>query len=499
MKNLIYIVGAGSFAEKLAISLKKFPLQVVGFIDEFRTEDLMELPVTKASELVFDPSALFITAISNQVYTKNAIERLVNVSVARSNIIPLYYDSCCVYLESTLQKNFTENIKKLTQCNGQFSQYELQTRVSTLNNNSISIRLLSRGSLFLSHLNPIRKILDINSINYELVTDREYPKLGKHKIASQEGMLSAESELVITTQFFNVAPATTKRLTLLHAIYDSMMFRESIFDEIDSPKHHFIAIPTEACMTFFKEKLSNRKLRNKVTLLPFGYPKLDQNIKSFKEYKLISAEEKLIIYAPTQSLTPNFEASEGFSLLDAQEYLMRILEILPSHQLILQPHPDDLVLLKEGSNSDEKTALKKLIKLAGSHPRVSLVDPNISQIELFSKSQFLISDTSSTAYTYAFTTSKPVLFLSPQEKELKEKWAHLSYVKDRDKVGVICASLNDLDSAISTLLLNSEDIINQIEQLKHLQVFNLSNSKACVIKTINSIKQNNIPNNWVTF
>lgn len=152
MNNNIYIVGAGSFAEKLAISLKKFPLDVIGFVDEFRSESLMELPVTKASELVFEPTAFFITAISNQVYTQNAIERLVNIGVARSNIIPLYYDSCCVYLEATLQKNFTENIKKLTQCNGQFSQYELQTRVTPLNNDSISIRLLSRGSLFLSHL-----------------------------------------------------------------------------------------------------------------------------------------------------------------------------------------------------------------------------------------------------------------------------------------------------------------------------------------------------------
>lgn len=499
MKTKVYIVGAGSFAQKLAISLDKFPLDLIGFVDEFRTETLMGLPLTKANELIFDQNALFFTAISHFQYTQNAIERLVNIGVARSNIIPLYYDSCSVYLEATLQKDFTENIKKLTQCNGQFSQYELQTRMNTLNHDSLSIRLLSRGSLFLSHLEPIRKALDQNSINYELVTDRINPKLGKHKLASQEGMLSADSELVITTQFFNVAPATTKRLTLLHAIYDSMMFRESIFDEIDSPAHHFIAIPTEACMAFFKAKLSNRKLRNKVTLLPFGYPKLDLNITAFKALKDTLVEEKLIIYAPTQSLTLNPEASEGFSLLEAKNYLIKVLEILPDHQLILQPHPDDLVLLKEGGNSNEKIALEELIKLTESHPRVSLVDPNISQLTLFSKSQFLISDTSSTAYTYAFTTSKPVLFLSPNEVILREKWAHLSYVKDRGEIGVICASTNDLDSAISTLLFNCEDITTQIEKLKHLQVFNLSNSEACVIKTINLIKQNNTPSNWVTF
>jgi len=439
MKNLIYIVGAGSFAEKLAISLKKFPLQVVGFVDEFRTEDLMELPVTKANELVFDPSALFITAISNQVYTKNAIERLVNVGVARSNIIPLYYDSCCVYLETTFQINFNENLAKLKSCEGQFPLYEVATRSRKLDSNLISIRLLSRGSLFLSHLRPVINALESDNSNYEIVSDRANSSLGKHKIASQEAMITNNSKLIITSQFFNVSPSTSNKLTFLHAIYDSMMFRESIFDEIDSAMNHFIAIPSKACMTYFKNKLMSKNLRNKVTLIPFGYPKLDQNIAEYKKLKNSPEQKKLVIYAPTQSLTPNSDAPEGFSLFHAYDYLLELLHIFPTYRIVLQPHPEDLILLSEGGENSASKALAQLVKLSQTHERVMLADPNLSQLELFAQSQFLISDTSSTAYTYAFTTLKPVIFLSPSEHLILKNWSHLSFIKDREKVGYICS------------------------------------------------------------
>lgn len=495
MKTKVYIVGAGSFAQKLAITLKKFPLDLLGFVDEFGSETLMGLPLTKANELIFDHRALFFTAISHFQYTQNAIERLINIGVTRSKIIPLYYDSCSVYLEATLQNNFAENIVKLKNCNGNFAQYETLTCPIALDSQTISVRLLSRGSLFLSHLQPVLKALEEDE-NYELVSDRTNSLLGQHKLASQERMLATDSKLVITTQFFNVAPATSKKLTFLHAIYDSMMFRESIFDEIDSCDHHYIALPSKACMDYFKQKIAQKKLRNKITLIPFGYPKLDSNICAYKKLKDTSAESKLIIYAPTQSLTPNPNAPEGFSLFHARDYLLTLLNLLPNHRIILQPHPDDLVLLQEGGETKASLALKELLHLAQEHERVSIANKNQSQLELFAQSQFLISDTSSTAYTYAFTTLKPVIFLSPYEHAIIENWSHLSYIKDREQVGYICSDNAQFTTVIKKI---SSKIFNKRSHTKALRksnIYNIYTSENKVIELINNITNSTTQDSW---
>lgn len=309
-------------------------------------------------------------------------------------------------------------------------------------------------------------------------------------------MLSADSELVITTQFFDVAPTTTKRLTFLHAIYDSMMFRESIFDEIDTAMHHFIAIPSKACMAYFKNKLARKKLSNKVTLIPFGYPKLDKNIVEYKRLKDTSTEKKLVVYAPTQSLTPNINAPEGFSLFHAYEYLLELLNTFPTYSIVLQPHPDDLILLNEGGENKASKALAKLINLTKTHDRVLLADSNISQVELFAQSQFLISDTSSTAYTYAFTTLKPVVFLSPSEHSILKNWSHLSYIKDRGKIGYVCSDKAQFIESINNISQNLYKKSASAETLRASNIYNIHTSTSNISKLIKNITNSTPQDGW---
>lgn len=477
MNYEVYIIGAGSFAKKLAITLTKFPISLKGFIDEFAQGKLMSLPVYKACQVVTKKDTIFLSAISNSEYTLNAINRLKKRGISRSQIIPLYYDSCAVYLEATLSNDFATNIVKLANCKGEFENYEADTSPKPLNSDLLSVRLLSRGSLFLSHLKPVLNALDAHGVKYEIASDRFNSHFREQKIASQEMMLKTSSPLVLTSQFFDISPSHTVRLTFLHAIYDSMMFRESIFDTIDNPKHHYIAMPTEACMSFFAQKLEQKKLRNKVTLIPLGYPKLDRSIREYHKYQRSASSNQIIIYAPTQSLTPSPETPEGYSIYHAYEFLLTLIDKLPNHKLVIQPHPDDLVLLNESAETEATIEMKKLIRLTEEHPRVSLIDSSQPQLELFAKSQFLISDTSSTAYTYAFTTLKPVLFLSPNEKVLSSKWSHLYYIKDRKKIGVVCSNRSEIDDVIVKLTSNAKYYEKEIGALRQNRVYNLFDSE----------------------
>ena len=64
-----------------------------------------------------------------------------------------------------------------------------------------------------------------------------------------------------------------------------------------------------------------------------------------------------------------------------------------------------------------------------------MLDTNSSYLESNSKSKFLLTDFSGTAYTYAFSTLKPVIFYSPHDNNLlkTENDSDLSFFKDREK------------------------------------------------------------------
>ena len=60
----------------------------------------------------------------------------------------------------------------------------------------------------------------------------------------------------------------------------------------------------------------------------------------------------------------------------------------------------------------------------------------ILNILIVIKNQVLITDLSGTAYTYAITTGRPVIFFNHNDKYLKKfNYHELNYFIDRDKIG----------------------------------------------------------------
>jgi len=57
----------------------------------------------------------------------------------------------------------------------------------------------------------------------------------------------------------------------------------------------------------------------------------------------------------------------------------------------------------------------------------------------------MINDISGTTYTYAFFTKRPVIFISKNEKILKELgYNKLDYFVVREKVGIIIEDINKI-------------------------------------------------------
>ena len=109
-----------------------------------------------------------------------------------------------------------------------------------------------------------------------------------------------------------------------------------------------------------------------------------------------------------------------------------------------------------------------------------LYDNSISYIDSYSRAKLLITDFSGTAYTFAYSTLRPVVFFSKNEKSFKKnKISKLFYFKDRNTVGLISKNINEL--------LDSIKKINKKREFNKNKIFNLRKKR---IKYVNkSLKQ----------
>ena len=100
----------------------------------------------------------------------------------------------------------------------------------------------------------------------------------------------------------------------------------------------------------------------------------------------------------------------------------------------------------------------------------------------------LITDISGTAYTYAFLTKKPVIFFSKNEELVDEfGYNERSYFKDRDKVGIIVKSLDEVQNAINNIKYIEKKIRISNSRLEKEEIYYLGNSINRMKKLINKI------------
>jgi len=488
----IYIVGAGTFAEKLTATFLSHGLDVNAFIDEFRSEPFINRPVFKANQLInVDSQDLFIITISHPEYAHNAKQRLLKQHVCSDKIIVLYYDSCAMLFEAMLSESVEKTKRCLVSCRGDFLTLEsLFYGEQQLDKakSQISFRMLGRGGNYYSHFANLPKLLAAdNSINF--YSDESLAPSIKNEMLSQHRMLETEAELVISAQLFPCSPAKTPKLTLTHAIYDSVMFRDTIIETLAQPNNHYIAIPSKASFEQHKKICIENKLTNNVVLIPIGYPKFDVNLRKYQHRSKAFTPDS-VLYAPTQSATRKPNSNSGYSIDHAMKCLKLLSNNNPELNIIFRPHPDDLKLVQSGIQSSNIKVLASLITFIENLPKGE-IDRKNSPIDSYCRAKFMISDTSSTAFTFAFSTLKPVIFYSPDEEELPKSWLESCFFKDREEIGVIAKTPLELECCVKKIN-NKFEIKSYHERiylLRKLQLFNIGCAESKLINVISSIKK----------
>ena len=194
----------------------------------------------------------------------------------------------------------------------------------------------------------------------------------------------------------------------------------------------------------------------KTSLINTGYLKLDHVYQNLKNSNSI---EDSILLAPTlSSMLIDYNLDR---FLDAI-----IEEILKNDQfkVIYRPHPGDII------NKEKNLTIKNINEKYKNQPNFSL-DDNTSYLESYRKSKILITDFSGTAYTYAFSKLRPVIFFSKNEEKLiKSDLNELFYFKDRTIVGKIIQNIDRLNEEIYSTDKLINYYSNEIELLRSKRI-----------------------------
>lgn len=275
-----------------------------------------------------------------------------------------------------------------------------------------------------------------------------------------------------------VYPPFSKNIYISHDIYDAPMINKEkekkMFIRINKLDYIFVA--SEISKKYFNFKLNKYNKKVNPKLIETGYLKLDHVFNKLHKKK----SQNRILIAPAYSF--------NYVKYNMSQYLIKLLKMLIHKQkkkVIYRPHPLDLTI------KGNQKLVKKVVVEFKNHKSFE-IDQSVSYLESFRKAEYLITDITSTAYTFAFATQKPIIFYSNNEKNIKnDEYFNIFYFKDRSKVGYISKNLQDVSKDINRMISKKNNFKNDIINLrkKRIKYFlsSLSKTQNVLIKILNNI------------
>ncbi len=265
-----------------------------------------------------------------------------------------------------------------------------------------------------------------------------------------------------------------KNVYISHDIYDTPMVNKK--DEkklfLQLAKLDYIFVSSNIAKLYFIKKFKKFfKKKIKVQIINTGYLKLDHVCRELKNLKM---KEDSILLAPTASRHYK-ESNLSTNLNDLIKFLLE-----KNFKVIYRPHPMDLT--KKGNKIETEETIKKF-----QNEKNFTIDLLPSYLKSYSKSFILITDFSGTAYTFAFSQNKPVIFYSNIKNNVKQDFKNLYYFNDRKKIGFIVNNLNDLSKKLKKIRNNKNLFKNEIKRLKKRRIENFGMSLKITKKQIENI------------
>lgn len=263
-------------------------------------------------------------------------------------------------------------------------------------------------------------------------------------------------------------PNSLNKIYINHDIYDAPWVNPEIEKKLINTlvRYDYVFLSSDISISDLKKKINQhpdiKSNKNKISLINTGYLKLDHVYQNLKKNN--SAEESILLAPTLSSLLTDYNLDKFVDSI--------IEEILKNDKfkLIYRPHPGDLI------NKEKKLVIKNIYEKYRNQSNFSL-DDNSSYLDSYKKSKILITDFSGTAYTYAFSKLRPVIFFSKNEKKLiKSELNELFYFKDRGTVGKIIQNIDRLNEEIFSIekLINYYSTEIDLLRSKRIKFFKMS-------------------------
>tara|TARA_B100002003_G_scaffold50167_1_gene45280 strand:- start:2678 stop:3835 length:1158 start_codon:yes stop_codon:yes gene_type:complete len=310
--------------------------------------------------------------------------------------------------------------------------------------------------LFLIYNNSSQEILKNNKNSYFL--DINYLKF----IPFSKFLLK-KVNLFISSYVNYVFLPESKNIYICHDIADSPMVNANQEKKLflSLAKLHYIFLSSSNVVEYFRNKFLQfgHNVNDIPELINTGYLKLD---KVMKELRRIKNTKNHILLAPTFS-----RQMKSYNMSSKLDVIINNI-LKKGEKVIFRPHPLDLTL---------KGNFKKIKKIVEKYENNSnfFYDNSHSYMDSYSRAKMLITDFSGTAYTFAYSTLRPVIFFSKNENKFaKTKIADLFYYRDRAFVGLVSQNINQL--------LNSIAKINKRKEYNKNKIFNLRKKRIKYVK-----------------
>lgn len=215
--------------------------------------------------------------------------------------------------------------------------------------------------------------------------------------------------------------------------------------------------------------------QSQICLVPAGYPKLEQNIENYLNISQ-SVTPQAILYAPTVRELASFinvETSIGFDV--------EIIQCLLDHfdePVIWRPHPFHVKY--------NHINIQSILDHFSGNSRL-IYDTNDNVAQTYAQSKLMVTDVSGTAYTYAMTTLKPVVFFSPAND-----------LKHTDQIGFVARNPTQLLKYTQECLSNNTSFADKIRSFRQEFIYNFGHSKKYIAESIDDILSGKQPQGSVT-
>lgn len=497
----IAIVGSGNFAINLEALCTFFGIKVDFVVDEFRQGDFLGVPVYRAAQL--DPAKVaavgkFVIAISHPAYSSAAVERLAKRGISRQRIISLNDDSALQILrllfeqfgEAAAAAFLSAGVTSVPGLEKLFLQESWERVLNAFDpqRKTIGLGYYGRGGGFRKHISPLIPVLaekfNVVSMSDELMGQAE--EAPRHLYMSTETACSMEClDLVVSAHVFPCGPPQVPRVTFSHVIYDFNLTEEYHAARIAESETHYLYASSQPCFEWYQRLIKEYRLRNRICVIPGGYLQLDRNIELAQSY---TGPCDSIIYAPTLSLAEYPHCELATSICDGPEIVLSLLQKFPDFTVIFRPHPSDLKLFQLNREDVRSKQFSQLMELCREHPRCELDDNATNYMGSYNRSALMISDSSSTAFSFAFATGRPVVFFSSRNAELiATLGGRMKFVKDRGKVGSVAESISELIKQAERFLYQPNEGREDVQNFRNRMVFNLGRSAHYFAENIGNI------------